>query len=256
RWMQIGFVHGVMNTDNMSIAGETIDYGPCAFLDAYDPATVFSSIDRNGRYAYANQARIANWNLARLAECLLPHLDPDENKAIEVAQDILSGFADAFNAAYLDGFRAKIGLQTPQTEDAALIEDLLGHMARQKADFTLTFRKLGKAAESAQADGAVRGLFADPTAYDSWAARWRQRLAAEPAEPGERRVAMDAVNPAIIPRNHLVEEALAAAMAVDLAPFERLNEALATPFENRAEFADYAGLPPVPETAYRTFCGT
>ena len=240
----------------MSIAGETIDYGPCAFLDAYDPATVFSSIDRNGRYAYANQPGIAHWNLARLAECLLPHLDPDENKAIEAAQDVLSGFADAFKTAYVDGFRAKIGLQTPQTEDAPLIEELLGHMAQQNADFTLTFRNLGKAAESAQAEGSLRGLFADPTAYDGWAARWRQRLASEPGGPDERRVAMDAVNPAIIPRNHLVEEALAAAMAGDLAPFERLNEALATPFEDRAEFADYAGLPPMPATAYRTFCGT
>ncbi len=256
RWMQIGFVHGVMNTDNMSIAGETIDYGPCAFLDAYDPATVFSSIDRNGRYAYANQPGIANWNLGRLAECLLPHLDPDENKAIEVAQGVLAGFANAFNTAHVDGFRAKMGLQIPQTEDAALIEDLLGQMAQQKADFTVTFRGLGKAAESEQADESLRALFADPTAYDGWAARWRVRLAAEPREPGERRGAMDAVNPAIIPRNHLVEEALAAAMAGDLAPFERLNEALATPFEDRAEFAEYAGLPPVPEAAYRTFCGT
>ncbi|MET0640720.1 MAG: protein adenylyltransferase SelO [Hyphomicrobium sp.] len=256
RWMQIGFVHGVMNTDNMSIAGETIDYGPCAFLDAYDPATVFSSIDRNGRYAYANQRGIANWNLGRLAECLLPHLDPDENKAIEVAQGVLAGFANAFNTAHVDGFRAKMGLQIPQKEDAALIEDLLGQMAQQKADFTVTFRGLGKAAESEQADESLRALFADPTAYDGWAARWRVRLAAEPREPGERRGAMDAVNPAIIPRNHLVEEALAAAMAGDLAPFEHLNEALATPFEDRAEFAEYAGLPPVPEAAYRTFCGT
>ncbi len=256
RWMQVGFVHGVMNTDNMSIAGETIDYGPCAFLNTYDPTTVFSSIDRNGRYAYGNQAGIAKWNLARLAECLLPHLDPDKARAIEVAQGILASFTDVFDTAHMDGFRAKIGLQTKHAEDAALIGDLLARMDQQKADFTLTFRGLGRAAESDQADASLRFLFDDPTAYDSWAARWRARLATEPREPGERRVAMDSVNPAIIPRNHRVEDALAAALAGDSAPFERLNEALTKPFEDRPDFVDYASLPPARDSVYRTFCGT
>ncbi|EAU40805.1 hypothetical protein FP2506_17994 [Fulvimarina pelagi HTCC2506] len=256
RWMQVGFIHGVMNTDNMSIAGETIDYGPCAFLDVYDPGTVFSLIDRQGRYAYGNQPSMASWNLARLAECLLPLLDQDHDRAVEIAQEVLGGFAAAFEAAYLDGFSAKIGLQTRQAGDADLINDLLAIMAQQKADFTLAFRQLGDAAENSDGDAQVRSLFGDPAAYDSWAVRWRERLAAEPQETSECRAAMDAVNPAVIPRNHLVEEALAAALSEDLAPFERLNEALAKPYEDRAEFADYAGVPPTPEVPYRTFCGT
>ncbi len=256
RWMQVGFVHGVMNTDNMSIAGETIDYGPCAFLDTYDPATVFSSIDRTGRYAYANQPVVARWNLARLAECLLPLLDPDEKKAVETAEATLASFMEAFEAAHLDGFRAKIGLETSRTEDGALIHDLLALMAREKADFTSTFRGLGKAAESEEAEAVVRALFDDPIRFDQWAIRWRARLKFESRSPAERRRAMDAVNPAVIPRNHRVEKALAAAMAGDLAPFERLNEALARPFEDRPDFAEYAGLPPKHEMPYRTFCGT
>lgn len=183
-------------------------------------------------------------------------LDPDEARAIEVAQGILANFTDVFDTAHMDGFRAKIGLQTKHADDAALIGDLLARMDRQKADFTLTFRGLGRAAESDQADASLRLLFDDPTAYDDWAARWRARLATEPREPGERRVAMDSVNPAIIPRNHRVEDALAAALAGDLAPFERLNEALAKPFEGRPDFVDYASLPPARDAAYRTFCGT
>lgn len=256
RWMQVGFVHGVMNTDNMSISGETIDYGPCAFLDAYDPATVFSSIDRAGRYAYANQPGIAQWNLTRLAECLLALLHPEEETAIEIAQDGLAGFAESFNAAYVGGFAGKIGLAETRDGDEALIQDLLARMAKGKADFTLAFRRLGAAAEDETADAAVQTLFADSGLYNDWAARWRARLAAEPAVPGARRTAMEAVNPAVIPRNHLVEEALAAALAGDFAPFERLNEALATPYEDRPDFAAYAERPLAREEAYRTFCGT
>ncbi|MER0236642.1 protein adenylyltransferase SelO [Fulvimarina sp. MAC8] len=256
RWMHVGFIHGVMNTDNMSIAGETIDYGPCAFIDSYDPATVFSSIDRQGRYAYGNQPSIASWNLARLAECLLPLLDPDQDKAVKIAEEILSGFASAFETSYLDGFRAKIGLQTSQPADAELINDLLALMAHQKADFTLTFRKLSQATEDKEGHTSPRDLFDEPAGFDGWAARWRERLATEPRDTGERRTAMDAVNPAIIPRNHLVEEALTAALGNDLTPFERLNEALAKPFEERAEFADFANLPPERKGPYRTFCGT
>jgi uncharacterized protein YdiU (UPF0061 family) len=257
RWMQVGFIHGVMNTDNMSVAGETIDYGPCAFLDAYDPATVFSSIDRNGRYAYANQPAIANWNLARLAECLLPQLASEETEAVEIAKEVLSGFADAFNAAYIGGFLGKIGLSGPQEDgDGALVLDLLQRMAEEGADFTLTFRGLGQAAENPQADASLRALFKDPTAYDGWAGRWRARLDQEPLAPGARRVAMNAVNPAVIPRNHHVEDALASAMAGDTGPFERLNAALAEPYADNADLTAYAALPPAREAAYRTFCGT
>lgn len=255
-WMQIGFIHGVMNTDNMSIAGETIDYGPCAFMDSYDPATVFSSIDRTGRYAYANQPRIAQWNLARLAETLIARLDPDESRAVEIAHEILTGFAETFQSAQLDGFRRKIGLRRAREEDAALIGDLLAHMAQERADFTLTFRGLGAAAESAEADPALRALFINPAAFDAWALRWRARLAFEDETPAERRAAMDAANPALIPRNHLVEAALSAAREGDLAPFERLNAALADPFHVDPGDADLAALPPMPEAAYRTFCGT
>ena len=254
RWMHVGFIHGVMNTDNMSIAGETIDYGPCAFMDSYDPSTVFSSIDRQGRYAYGNQPSIASWNLARLAECLLPLLDPDQGKAVKIAENILSSFAAAFQNAYLSGFGRKIGLQTMRPEDADLINDLLALMTKGKADFTLTFRRLAKATED---DGEPLGaLFNDTPNLDVWIRRWRERLAAEPMEQPERHAMMDAVNPAIIPRNHLVEKALADAHEGDLTEFERLNDALSSPYENRAEFADYAAPPPAWEAPYRTFCGT
>lgn len=256
RWMQVGFVHGVMNTDNMSVSGETIDYGPCAFLDVYDPRTVFSSIDRSGRYAYANQPGIASWNLTRFAECLLPHLDADEARAVAVAEESLAHFGEAFERAYVDGFRAKIGLQSSRPEDAGLIQDLLRSMADGRADFTATFRRLGRATEDADEDASVRDLFADPEGYDRWAVRWRERLAAERIAPSERRARMDAANPWIIPRNHQVERALEAAMAGELGPFERLNEALATPFEEREAFADLAAPPADPTLPYRTFCGT
>jgi len=175
RWLLVGFIHGVMNTDNSSISGETIDYGPCAFMDAYDPAAVFSSIDEQGRYAYANQPRIALWNLTRLAECLLPLFSDQQDKAIEEAQLVLGGFAEAFTAAYQAGLRNKLGLFTARDDDPALAQDLLDAMARNQADFTLTFRRLSDAALDPGGDAEVRRLFAEPTAYDEWAARWRQR---------------------------------------------------------------------------------
>jgi len=253
QWMQVGFVHGVMNTDNMSISGETIDYGPCAFLDAYDPAAVFSSIDRNGRYAFANQPMIAKWNLARLAECLLPLFDTGGDAAVEEAYRILDGFAETFKAAYLAGFGAKLGLNTQREGDAALIETLLERMAQQRADFTLTFRRLGRAAEDADAIDAVAALFDDPGVFAEWANGWRARLDQEPTQPGARRRAMDRVNPAIIPRNHLVETVLAAASEGDLKPFESLSSALSTPYEASP---DYDAAPPTPAQPYRTFCGT
>jgi uncharacterized protein YdiU (UPF0061 family) len=255
QWLHIGFIHGVMNTDNCAISGETIDYGPCAFLDAYDPAAVFSSIDQGGRYAYGNQPRIAQWNLARLAETLLPLLAEEEQAAIDSAQEALAGFAPRFQAAYLGGLRRKLGLTTEQEGDAALVQDLLQRMADNQADFTLTFRALCDAAAGPEGDTVARALFTDPGAYDAWAPAWRQRLAAEPA--ADRRAAMRATNPAFIPRNHLVEEAIVAAVArEDFQPFEALLAVVTRPFDDQPEAARYA-LPPRPEQrVLQTFCGT
>ncbi|MGY2052173.1 protein adenylyltransferase SelO [Methylobacterium sp. JK268] len=257
RWLCVGFIHGVMNTDNMSVAGETIDYGPCAFLDAYDPGAVFSAIDAQGRYAYGNQPMIAQWNLARLAEALLPLLGEETQAAIEDAQERLGAFVPLFEAAYHGGLRRKIGLATEPEEDVALASDLLAAMAENAADFTLTFRHLGAAAEDPAADRAVRDLFVDPTAFDAWAGRWRQRLAAEPMPGAERRAAMDRVNPLLIPRNHQVEAVIAAAVGQeDFGPFHRLVEALGEPYTERPEAAPYAAPPAENERVLRTFCGT
>ncbi|MCC8969910.1 protein adenylyltransferase SelO [Bradyrhizobium brasilense] len=255
RWLLVGFIHGVMNTDNTSISGETIDYGPCAFLDAYNPAQVFSSIDEMGRYAYANQPRIALWNLTRLAECLLPLFADEQEKAIEQAQVILGEFPEKFTAAYNTGLRAKVGLFTVRDGDEALIQDLLDAMAKNAADFTLTFRHLGEAASDDAAD--ARAQFTDPAVFDEWAARWRARLALEPQAPAERKAAMQAVNPAFIPRNHRIEAVIAAAVnSDDYAPFEELLTVLAKPFEDQPQFAAYAD-PPLPEQRVtQTFCGT
>jgi serine/tyrosine/threonine adenylyltransferase len=257
RWMMVGFIHGVMNTDNTSISGETIDYGPCAFMDTYDPATVFSSIDHGGRYAYANQPRIAHWNLTRLAEALLPLLGDTEEAAIAVAKESLAQFAPTFGIAYLDGFRRKIGLATEHPGDGALVEDLLKRMADNAADFTLTFRALCDAAADTSADEAVRAGFTDPSAYDAWSEMWRRRIAEESATPVARRAAMRALNPAIIPRNHVVEAALFAAVEHgDFSPFEDLVAILARPFDDHSEAASYT-LPPRPEErVLATFCGT
>ena len=260
RWLLVGFVHGVMNTDNTSVAGETIDYGPCAFLDAYDPAACFSSIDQRGRYAYANQPRIAHWNLTRLAETLLPLLAGDEDKAVAEATDALATFAGRFEASYHDGLRRKLGLRTEREGDAGLAGDLLTLMAANRADFTLTFHRLCEAATDTSADEAVRDLFIDPTAYDGWARRWRERLARDDAgreEGYDRPTAMRAVNPAFIPRNHHVEAALEAALErADYAPFLELLDVLARPFEDQPAFARYAVSPEPDGVAYRTFCGT
>jgi serine/tyrosine/threonine adenylyltransferase len=257
RWMLIGFIHGVMNTDNTSVAGETIDYGPCAFMDAYDPATVFSSIDRSGRYAYGNQPGIAQWNLARFAETLLPLLAADGDQAVAVAMESLGSFAPAFQAAYQSGLQRKIGLTVEHEGDFALAQDLLERMAENGADFTLTFRRLCDAASSPAGDPAVRVLFADGSGYDAWAVRWRRRLAEETLDPGARSTSMRAVNPAFIPRNHVVEAALDAAVTrQDFAPFEELLEVLSRPYEHRPGYDRYAA-PPTPEEHVRqTFCGT
>jgi len=257
QWLLIGFIHGVMNTDNTSVSGETIDYGPCAFMDAYDPATVYSSIDHAGRYAYGNQPRIMHWNLTRLAEAMLPLLGADEDAAMTSAKEGLAAFGPRFEAAYLGGLRRKVGLSTEHEDDAALIQDLLMKMAANGADFTLTFRGLCAAAAGPEGDAAVRALFRDGGAYDDWAARWRERLAADPAPPDVRAAAMRAVNPAVIPRNRLVEAVIEAAVQRgDFGPFEDLSAALEHPYENRPGFERYAARPEQPERPYQTFCGT
>jgi protein adenylyltransferase len=257
RWLLVGFIHGVMNTDNSSISGETIDYGPCAFMDAYDPATVFSSIDEQGRYAYANQPRIALWNLTRLAECLLPLFSDDSEKAVSEAQTALGEFAEIFSNAYQAGLRDKIGLFTARDGDQELAQDLLDAMAKNQADFTLTFRRLGDAARDPAGDAEVGQLFADPTIFDEWAARWRQRTREEPQSPTERQAAMNAVNPAFIPRNHRVEAVIdAAVVRDDYQPFEELLAVLAKPFEDQPAFAGYAEPPKPEQRVLQTFCGT
>jgi serine/tyrosine/threonine adenylyltransferase len=257
RWLMVGFIHGVMNTDNTSVSGETIDYGPCAFMDAYDPSTVFSSIDEMGRYAYANQPRIALWNLTRFAECLLPLLADDQDKAVTEAQEALGAFGELFNVAYKAGLRSKLGLFTEREGDQALAQAFLDAMAAGQADFTLAFRRLSEAAGDGAADGAVGKLFAEPALYDEWAARWRQRTSEEPQSPAERRVAMRSVNPAFIPRNHRVEAVIQAAVTSDdYGPFEELLTVLSKPYDDQPAFAAYADPPQPHERVSQTFCGT
>jgi uncharacterized protein YdiU (UPF0061 family) len=257
KWLLVGFIHGVMNTDNMSIAGETIDYGPCAFMDVYHAGTVFSSIDTLGRYAYGNQPAIAQWNLARFAETLLPLLAKDKDAAIKEAQEAIETFAIRFETAYAAGLSRKLGLLQPRPDDLSLAQDLLGRMARNDADFTLTFRRLCDSAVGCHSDEAVRGLFANPSAFDDWATRWRHRLAEEGGEANERRAAMRAANPAFIPRNHLVEEAISAAVNDgDFLPFEDLLTVLSTPYEDQPVFNRYADPPRPDQVVHQTFCGT
>jgi serine/tyrosine/threonine adenylyltransferase len=255
RWLMVGFIHGVMNTDNTSIAGETIDYGPCAFMDGYDPAAVFSSIDQHGRYAYANQPRIAGWNLTRLAETLLPLLAEDEKQAVAEAEAVLDGFGDRFQAAYLGGLRRKLGLFTAEDEDIHLAQDFLGLLAASRADFTLAFRRLSEAA--ATSDETLRDLVGKTDQYDAWLARWRARVAREPQGGAARRVAMLGVNPAFIPRNHRIEAVIdAAVQRDDFAPFEELLAVLARPFEDQPGYEHYMQPPQEHERVLQTFCGT
>jgi serine/tyrosine/threonine adenylyltransferase len=247
QWMLVGFVHGVMNTDNTTLSGETIDYGPCAFLDAYDPATVFSSIDESGRYAYRNQPLAAEWNLARLAEALLPLLDEDTDRAVELATEVLHGFRPAYDEAWSAGVRAKLGL-SGAGDDAVrpLVDDLLALMTASRVDHTAFFRRLSAAARR-DAEPA-RSLVLDLAAADAWLARWRAL--------GPDADLMDRVNPAYVPRNHLVEEALSAAVAGDLDPVHRLVAAVSSPYDERPGWERYADPPPEGLGAYRTFCGT
>ncbi|WP_137144914.1 YdiU family protein [Mycolicibacterium sp. CR10] len=248
RWMLAGFVHGVMNTDNMTISGETIDYGPCAFMESFDPATVFSSIDSWGRYAYGNQPSVALWNLARFAEALLPLLDPDPEKAVALAEASLGTFMGRYDEHWSAGMRAKLGVpDAPADAVAPLIEELLPQLQQSRVDHTLFYRRLSAAARGDAEP--VRGEFVDLATFDAWLARW---LALGP-DPE----AMDRVNPVYIPRNHLVEEALTAATAGDVAPLERLLDAVRSPFAERPGFERYAE-PAEKEfsASFQTFCGT
>lgn len=245
RWMGVGFIHGVMNTDNMALSGETIDYGPCAFMDTYHPETVFSSIDRQGRYAYGNQPSIALWNLARLAEALLPLFGAEEAAAAERANEVLRSFPGRFQRHWLAGMRGKLGLFTEEAEDAALANELLEILQAEKRDFTNTFRGLS----AGDVPGGDSGLSA-------WLVKWRARLARQPQGPEEVRARMGAHNPAVIPRNHKVEEALAAAEDDDLKPFHRLLERLRAPYDHEQDVGDYGQPDPKGGAGYRTFCGT
>jgi uncharacterized protein YdiU (UPF0061 family) len=247
QWMLVGFVHGVMNTDNTTISGETIDYGPCAFLDAYDPATVFSSIDQGGRYAYGNQPVVVEWNLARLAEALLPLLADDEEQAIAVAVEALGAFRAQYSAAWLSGMRGKLGLpaSVDDAQVAALAEPLLALLQADRVDHTSVFRALGSAARGAPEP--ARRHFLDLAGVDAWLDRWRA-LAPDPE-------LLDRTNPVYVPRNHLVEQALGAAVDGDLAPLDRLLEAVTAPYDERPGLERYAE--PDPEQGvYTTFCGT
>ena len=257
RWLLIGFIHGVMNTDNMSIAGETIDYGPCAFMDTYHPETVYSSIDRMGRYAYANQPHMAQWNLTCLAQALLPLLDGDEEVAVKQAREAVGAFQNRFEASWLAGMRRKLGFRETREGDRALAQDLLNIMAENRADFTLTFRRLcNLAGTGPEAGDPIQNRFDDPAAFDSWAGRWRQRLAEEQWDDAARGAAMRAVNPAFIPRNHLVEEAIKAAHDGNLTPFDDLMSVLSRPYADQPAFARYANPPRPDQVVHQTFCGT
>jgi uncharacterized protein YdiU (UPF0061 family) len=249
RWMCVGFVHGVMNTDNVAISGETIDYGPCAFMNAYDPATVFSSIDRGGRYAYGNQPGITQWNLARFAESLLPLLDPDEEKAVALATETLNEFPEQYERYWLAGMRRKLGLGTDETGDRELVQGLLDWMQQAKVDFTNTFRDL-------TSETLLAGDRYQDETFRGWHSRWQERLRREGRPLARVYDQMNAVNPFVIPRNHRVEEVLKAAEERDdLTPLHDLLAALESPFEATPERAKYT-VPPADETGYRTFCGT
>jgi uncharacterized protein YdiU (UPF0061 family) len=262
KWMLVGFIHGVMNTDNTSIACETIDYGPCAFMDAYNPAMVYSSIDSMGRYAFSNQPRIAQWNLARLAETLLDLLGEEQSVAIREAEAAVEAFPSHFESAYTAGLRRKLGLFENRPGDLDLAQDLLDSMAKNNADFTLTFRGLCEAGFTSdvvrsEEVEALRSLFSNSPEIDAWLERWRGRLCGEGGDPEARREQMRAANPLFIPRNHLVEDAIVAAVdRRDFQPFETLLAVGSTPHEDRPEFRSYT-LPPRPEQiVLQTFCGT
>jgi uncharacterized protein YdiU (UPF0061 family) len=252
-WMQLGFIHGVMNTDNMSVSGETIDYGPCAFMDAYHPAKTFSSIDHQGRYAFANQSPIGHWNLTRFAETLLPLLDGDPQRSVAEAESALDAFAGIHRTALQECFTAKIGIQQGDADDWHLVEALLSAMAEGEADFTLVFRHLSDALESGS-DQAVMHLFNQPEAIVAWLTSWRSRL--HDVDRSQAISLMRRTNPVFIPRNHRVEEAIQAGNSGDFAPFHRLHEVLQHPFTEQPEFTEYEAAPAPDEVVQATFCGT
>ena len=262
RWMHIGFIHGVMNTDNMAIAGETIDYGPCAFMDAYDHHQVFSSIDRQGRYAYSNQPSIGLWNLTRLAETLLPLFDEDPQTAVDKAQDVLKGYQQRYESNWLAGMRAKCGLtaygDAKSDDDKILIEDLLDVMADNRADFTLTFYHLSRLADQpSEQDNELQNLFDNFALMDAWLARWRQRLRLETQNDAARRESMQAVNPVYIPRNHQIEAAIRAAEDQgDFSVFHELHTVLQNPYGQQEGKDSYMQAPEPEEVVEYTFCGT
>ncbi|WP_445489168.1 protein adenylyltransferase SelO [Niallia sp. 03133] len=249
KWQLVGFIHGVMNTDNMTISGETIDYGPCAFMDAYDPATVFSSIDRQGRYAYGNQPVIAGWNLARFAESLLPLLHEEEEEAVKLAQEIISNFSALYQSNWLAGMRAKLGIFNEESQDEALFDGLLSMMKKYNADYTNTFREL-------TFDKLEDSVLFGTSEFKEWQMLWKERLGRQEESKASSHQLMRNSNPAIIPRNHRVEEALEAAeKRGDYSVMKRLLNALANPFAHSVEQEEYAALPKS-SIPYRTFCGT
>lgn len=255
KWVQVGFVHGVMNTDNVAISGETIDYGPCAFIDAYDPKAVFSSIDEQGRYAYGNQPVIAQWNLARFAETLLPLINAEDNEdAIRQATNEINGIGERYLTVWLDGMREKIGLKSAEDTDVDLINNMFKAMEGQNVDYTQFFRCLAELAEG-QSE-SVLGLFADTGPIKHWIGHWQDRCLRDPQSPAERRMAMDAVNPIYIPRNHMVEAALLAATEGDLSPFQKLLSVLVQPFEKKEGLEEYEQPAAKGSAPYKTFCGT
>ncbi|MEG9295380.1 YdiU family protein [Mangrovibacillus sp. Mu-81] len=249
KWQLSGFIHGVMNTDNMTISGETIDYGPCAFMDTFDPATVFSSIDTGGRYAYGNQPTIAGWNLARFAESLLPLLHEDDETSLQLAQDAISEFPKLYHTAWLKGMRAKLGLFGEVEQDKDLIEGLLGMMHEHEADYTNTFRAL-------TFDGHGDGELFAAEEFIQWKERWQERLKSQQESKEDSHELMRNSNPAVIPRNHRVEEALEAAVKGDLSVMDRLLKVLSAPYEHSKEQEAYAGGPDPCDRPYRTYCGT
>jgi serine/tyrosine/threonine adenylyltransferase len=255
-WMLLGFIHGVMNTDNMALSGETIDYGPCAFMDSYAPRTVFSSIDHGGRYAYANQPPIAQWNLARFAETLLPLIDPVTEKAVSLATAVLEPFVEQFEARLLAGMRRKLGLSSAMDGDAELVRRLLTAMQRAQADFTLTFRRLALAADPGADEQPLREVFSDSSVLDEWLPSWHKRLAVDPQTVAQRLLGMRAANPAFIPRNHRVQAALDAADGGDYTLFLELLGILQRPYDDQPEVGEYAQPPRPSERVLQTFCGT
>lgn len=263
-WLHVGFIHGVMNTDNTSLSGETIDYGPCAFMDRYDPATVFSSIDRQGRYAYGNQSRIALWNLSRLAECLLPLLDENMDQAVAQAEELLGTFAEVFTRFWQYGMHNKIGLFTKKEEDEVLIQTLLQLMQRHQVDFTQSFRYLADYLDSGfPPDHKFIALFkktdqagADEQGIYDWLTQWQNRLAKDETTPSVRAAKMRKINPLYIPRNHLVEAAISAAEQADYSLVEEMIQVLNNPYEEQAGMERYAEPAAPTDEAYQTFCGT